>query len=60
MPGDILLELLEAKLDEGLSYLDGDGPRLARKQIAVTREFGSVSAFVREVLAERRDAPTMP
>lgn len=55
--GDILLELLEARLDEGLSSLEKDGPRLARKQVEAVRGFGSVPGMVGEALKEPRRPP---
>jgi len=57
---DIVLELLESKLDEGLSYLDGEGPRRARNEVEIKKEFGSVAAMVKEALKEDRPAPSFP
>ena len=57
IPCDVVLEVVESRLDEGLSYLDKDNPRLARKQIAIEKEFGSVEAFVKEGMKGRRFAP---
>lgn len=58
--GDVLLELLESRLDEGLSYLEGDGPRLARKELQIVRKHGSVREFVQEVMSEETKAPEVP
>lgn len=52
IPGDIALEIVEAKLDEGLSYLEGDKSRLARKEVAIRKEHGTVREFVRKALSE--------
>ncbi len=57
---DVVLELLESKLDEGLSYLEGENPRRARNEIEIKKEFGSVQAMVKEVLAEKRPTPSFP
>lgn len=52
IPGDIALEIVEAKLDVGLSYLEGDKSRLARKEIAIRKEHGTVREFVHKALGE--------
>lgn len=57
VPGDIVLEVVRQQLDESLSTLDDDRPRLARKQVEIELEFGSVAAFVAEALKDKRDAP---
>jgi hypothetical protein len=57
LPCDFVLEIIENQLDESISYLEDDKPRLARKQIAVEKEFGSVQSFVREVLKEKHQKP---
>jgi len=59
VPCDVLLELLESKLDEGLSYLEGDKGRLARKQIAAEKEFGSVAEMVREGMKRKAPSPAI-
>lgn len=51
---DVLLEVIECRLDEGLSSLDDKKPGLARKQIAVVKEFGSVTNMVQEAMKDRR------
>ena len=56
---DILLELVETKLDEGLSYLEGDNPRLARKEIELTKEFGSMQNYVREAMKIKSAIPAI-
>jgi hypothetical protein len=53
VPGDIILEIVEAKLDEGLSYLEGDNARLARSEVQITKEFGSVKEFVSQAMKEK-------
>jgi hypothetical protein len=59
--GDVILELLETKLDEGLSYLDGEGtPRRARETIQIRRAFGSMENFVKEGMQKHHEAPTIP
>lgn len=57
IPCDILLELIESKLDEGLSHLEKDGPRLARKQIAAVKSHGSVGEFVKATIGEGSTPP---
>ena len=46
-----VLELIELRLDENLSSLEDDKSRLARKQVQIVKEFGSVQAFSEEALA---------
>ena len=46
VPCDVVLEIIESRLDESLSYLENDNPRLARDQIAIEKEFGSDFAIV--------------
>lgn len=58
VPCDIVLELIESRLDEGLSTLKGDGPRLARKKIAVTKSHGSVKDFVADQLKKEVTQPS--
>ncbi len=60
IPCDIILELLEAKLDESLSYLEEHNPRLARQEIALIKTFGSYEAFLEESKNEQRQSPTLP
>lgn len=57
VPCDVILEIVEAKLDEGLSYLEGDNAARARDEIAICKEFGSIEAFVAEAMAENRPKP---
>lgn len=57
VPCDILLELIESKMDEGLSHLEKDGPRLARKQIAAAKSHGSVPAFVKAAMEDENKPP---
>lgn len=59
IPCDLLLEIVESQLDEGLSYLEGDSSRLARKSIAITKAHGSVRNMVREELKEKREPPNI-
>lgn len=56
VPGDILLEMIESHLDEGLSYLEGDNPRRARTHIAILKHYGSYAAYEKEVLQDK-EAP---
>lgn len=57
--GDVLIEMIQCRLDEGLSSLEGDKPRLARKQIAAEMAFGSVPGMVQEGLKEKRTHPAI-
>jgi len=50
---DLLLEILESKLDEGLSTLDENKSRLARKTIAVRKKYGTIKKFVEEEMKTR-------
>lgn len=59
VPCDMVLEIVESKLDEGLSYLEGDRPRLARKQVAAVKAFGSVENMVREAMKRRLGTPDL-
>ena len=57
IPCDIVLEIVEMKLDERLSVLDEDKERLARKELAIIKEFGSVAAFSKEILSKEVKPP---
>lgn len=57
MPCDLALELFETKLDERLSYLEGDGPRLARKEVAIAKEYPSVQDYINDLKSHRGEGP---
>ena len=57
VPCDVVLEAIRSKLDEGLSYLENDRPRLARKQIEIEKEYGSVAAFSKEAMKHKQAVP---
>ena len=58
--GDMVLELLESKLDEGLSYLEDDNPRRAREEIQIVKEYGSMENFLKEARQKRPKTPDTP
>lgn len=60
IPCDVVLEVIKSRLDESLSYLEGDKGRLARKEIAAQEEFGSVREMVREVSELMRNETDTP
>lgn len=45
---DSVLELLEAKLDEGIGSLEKDQAKRAREEIAILREFNGFDSFIKE------------
>jgi hypothetical protein len=47
------------RLDESLSGLEPEKERLARKELSVCESHGSVKSFVKEVLKNKRDEPTI-
>jgi len=49
-----VLELIELRLDENLSSLEEGKQRLARKQVRIIKEFGSIQEFSEEALAIMR------
>ncbi len=49
---DVVLEIMESRLDEGLSSLEEDKARLARKEIAIRKEHGSVQQFTKATMEE--------
>lgn len=59
IPCDVVLEILESKLDERFSYLDEDKERLARKELAIVKEYGSVQEMSKLVLSNAIEAPTI-
>lgn len=59
MPCDIVLELLEVKLEERLHYLEDEKSRLALKELAIVKEYGSVAEFSKLALQGDSEAPEM-
>lgn len=60
VPASLVLELIQSRLDESLSSLEGEKSRLARKQATATLEFGSVTQMteaVRELVKDETDLP---
>ncbi|QDT46162.1 hypothetical protein Pan258_01790 [Symmachiella dynata] len=58
MPCDTVFELTEAKLDEMLSVLDEEKERLARKELAIVKEHGSVKDLSAKILGST-EAPSL-
>ncbi|HEV7282295.1 MAG TPA: hypothetical protein VGN57_18985 [Pirellulaceae bacterium] len=56
VPCDLLLSIVQSRLDESLSYLEGDNPRLARKSVNLELEGGVAALYEKE---GKRDAPHM-
>lgn len=45
---DILLEMVESKLDESLGMLETDAARRAREEVRIVNQFGTWSDFMKE------------
>lgn len=57
IPADMLLEMVESKLDESLGMLEGDAARRARAELQIVKEFGTWSAFMQEAEKHVEDMP---
>lgn len=57
---ETVLELIEMKLDEQLSYLDEEKGRLARKEIAIVDSYGSVAEYTRQMMRLKVESVSIP